>query len=257
MKRAVILLIILIIPLILAINVSAINLNMKENIKPGETLQAEIEGNFLSPLTQDDVYFYSDRLQIPLIFDIARIQDKYYIYALLPVAEKNYTLLIKQAHFFENGLEQTQDIQKSFSVEGNITDFSVTPGFIIASENFSITVESKNKALNIEAKFLTKSQNIQVPAGQKRKIYFSIDKIENFTLTNIEISALSTKYNVPSAIIPLSKINETKKNITEEKKFRFSNSEFNFSVNEDVEKNLFNLLDKSRRQAGKYKNQHL
>lgn len=233
-NMVIILLIIILLPLVLSLNIE-----MKQNFQPGETFMAGIESNLLSPLTADNIYFYSDREQIPLTFDVARMGDKHYIYALLPPIERNYTLKIKNMHYFENGAEKTEDVERNFSVSGNITDFSVYPGFIIARQNFSLTLESKSQTLNIEAKFLEQTQNINLPAGEKKKIYFSIDKIKNFTITEISISALNTKYSVHAAIIPLQNAGY-ESNITESDKLRFDKKGFYFVVNKNKEK-TFNI----------------
>lgn len=246
MKKEILILLltlILILPL-----VSSVNIDIKENYKPGETIIGNVEGNFLSPLSPENFYFYSDREQIPLIFDSAKIQDKYYFYALLPVEERNYTLILKDIKYYENGRERTGDIEKNFSVSGNVSDFSISPGVLIMRNKSSISVESRNSPLIVSAKFLNSSQQVSVPLGQKRKLYFSGASNE-FKLAEIELSALSTTYSVPIAIIPSA--SQPYGNITETDKFRFSKSEYNFSV---YEKNkttfkiyLQNLEDKSIR----------
>lgn len=235
-KEIIILILLLILPL-----VSAVNLNIKDSYKPGETLLGTVEGNFLVQLTQENFYFYSDRSQIPLIFDLAKIQDKYYFYALLPVEERNYSLVIKDASFFENGKEQHQDIEKNFSVKGNVSDFSVYPGFLIMRNDSSVYAESLNSPLIVSAKFLNSSQSVNVPIAQKKKIIFSPAGVSEFSVSAIELSALSTKYSIPVAIIPAA--NPAKENITETKKFRFSRSEYSLSVHERNTTNSYILLE--------------
>ena len=247
MKKVNILLVLLVLVLPL---VSAININIKSNYLQGETLLGTIEGNFLTPLTQENFYFYSDRSQIPLIFDVVKIQDKYYFYALLPVEERNYTLLIKDANYFENGRENKGDLEKNFSVLGNVTDFSVSPGFLVIKNESTLTVKSLNSVLSVSAKLLNSSQTLNVPAGQEKKLLFSASGIKNFTLAEIEISALNTKYLIPVAII--SQSNPTSENITETEKFRFSRDRLNYSVYEKNEtifkiylENLNNIVIKN------------
>ena len=213
--------------------VSAVNINIQDNYPPGETLIGTLEGNFLSQLTQQNFYFYSNRVQIPLIFDIAKIQDKYYFYALLPVEEKNYTLLIKDVKYYENGHEFIQDLEKNFSVSGNASDFSVWPGFLIMKNSSEIFIESLSKSLTASVKFLNSTQQVQVGFAQKKKVSLEAS-VTNFTLTEVEVSGLNTKYLIPAAILSKSNISEIV-NITETEKFRFSKSEYNFSVNKKNE----------------------
>lgn len=233
MKRVLLAILILFLPL-----VSSLSIEMKENFQPGETLIASIEGNFLSPINQDNIYFYSDRVSMPITFDIARINEKYYIYALLPVQEKNYTLIIKDVNYYENAQEKTIDLTNDFLVSGNITDFSVYPGFIITKENFTITTESMNKALTISSSILNQTKTILVQAGQKKKTDFKV-KSENFTLTSLSLSYGSTQYSIPVVILSSSGKTTTIKNetinITESDKFSFTKSDYNFSANKGTE----------------------
>lgn len=225
--------------------VSAANINLKENFQPGETLLASIEGNFLSPITQDNIYFYSDREYLPITFDISQVGEKYYLYALLPAKERNYTLIIKDAHFFESGSEQVRDIEKNFSVSGNITDFSIYPGFIITRGNFSVTIESKISQLDLSAIILNQSKIIHIPIGESKKIEFSI-KVSNFTFTNLSVFAADTKYNIPIAILSgnIQYSGNKTINISEASKFSFSRSEYNLTVNKN-EKQVFSIYLKN------------
>ncbi|MBM3233531.1 hypothetical protein FJZ19_00380 [Candidatus Pacearchaeota archaeon] len=221
---------------------SAVNLDIKENYKPGETMIFSMEANFLSPVTQENIYFYSNNVQIPLVSDITQINDKYYIYALLPALERNYTFTAKNLHYFENGFEKTGSIEKNFSVSGNITDFSVKPGFIVAKNNFSMSVESKSQSLVVVAKFLNSTQSINVPAGQERTIYFT-KTANNLMFTEISLSALNTQYKIPAAI--LSSFNDSAPvNISLQESFEFSKYEYNFSVNKNKE-DIFSIYLKN------------
>lgn len=211
--------------------VSAVNLNLKSSFQPGETLLGTLEGNFLFQLNQENFYFYSDREQIPLIFDVAKIQNKYYFYALLPAEERNYTLLIKNVKYFENAKEMTGNFEKNFTVLGNVSDFSVYPGFLIIRNESFLTLESLNQPLIVSAKFLNSSQSVQVPIADKKKVYFSASE-KNFTLTEIELSSPATKYLIPAAIISSAVSSEYESNVAETEKFRFNKEEYNFSVYE-------------------------
>ena len=225
MKRGILMLIFV----LLLINlVSAININIKQEYKPGETLIGTLEGNFLSQLTPENFYFYSDREQIPLVFDIAKIQDKYYFYAILPAEERNYTLLIKDVKYYENARENIKDIEKNFSVLGNVSDFFVYPGFLIMRNSSEFFIESLSNSLAVSVKFLGSVQSVFVGFAQKKKISIEAN-ISNFTLAEAEVSGLNTKYLIP--VLILSKSNITGKNITETEKFRFSKSEYSFAVN--------------------------
>ncbi len=189
--------------LFLLTTASAIETTLKENYHPGETMIISIEGNFIESLTSESISFYSGRIQIPLLSGIAKIEEKYYLYALLQNQVRNYSLRIKNAHFIENGLEQTKDIEFNFSVSGNITDFSVDPGLVVTGENFSIKVQSKSKALTVNAKLGNNlSKSLSVPAGQTKSFSFLASEFLSAS-SFLEISSESTKYLVPVKITSL------------------------------------------------------
>lgn len=215
----------------------AIESGIKNNYLPGETLIASISGNFISPLTQDSISFYSGRIQIPLPSDIAKIDDKYYLYALLQNQVRNYTLKIKNAHFIENGIENTQDLEYNFSVSGNITDFSVNPGFIITKDDFSIKIQSKSKTVSVTARVLNITQSITVPAGQTRDIFFSIKGFPPFS--KLEISSPDTKYLVPVKIITIQNATNQSDNKTS---IDFTQSIINITALEYSETSLVVIL---------------
>jgi len=230
MKRALpILLLILTLPLI-----SAISIDLKEIYQPGQTLLATIQGNFVESLTTGQIYFYQGRIQIPLIYDLGKIQDKYYIYALLPNQEKNLSLIIKDAHYIENTEEYTQDIIQNFSVQGNLIDFSVSPGFIISNKDFEISIESKTKALTATANFLTQTQEVYIPEGQTKKITFSIKDLEQ-TTTNITVSANSISYTIP---VLITKLNQTENKTPTSKYLKFSPTTRDIAVLINTEREL-------------------
>jgi len=218
--------------------VSSLNVDMKSTFQPGETAIGSIEGNFLTQITPENIYFYSDRVSIPLVFDIARINDKYYFYVLLPTNEREYTMIIKEAHYFENNQENLRDIEKNFSVSGNITEFSVYPGFIITKNNFTLSLESKNQPLSVTIKVQNQSIQVNLPIAKTKKVGLTVNS-NNFTMDFVSLSSQYTNYKIPIAILSSNKSvyysRNTSENITDSEKFRFSQSELNISVNEDSE----------------------
>lgn len=221
------LILLLILPLILIVQVSAIETSIKQEYKPGETLISEISGNFLENLKPENILFYSGRAYTPLIYDISKIQDNYYLYALLPVKERNYTLIIKNAKYFEQGQEFQEDLSFNFSAKGSISDFTANPGFIITNKDFKVKVTSNVKTISIEADFLNSTQEISLLAGQTKTLSFSTAGINNFTFTNLTLTAEDTTYKIPVAIFASTNISLNEKNL------RFSKSFLNLTVLKD------------------------
>ncbi|MFH1500525.1 MAG: hypothetical protein ABIE22_01110 [archaeon] len=238
MKKSVIILLILLVPL-----VSAISVDIKETYSPGETLIITIEGNFIDPVSTSNIYFYSGRDNIPMIYDLGKVQDKYYLYALLPTKSRDYTLLIKDAHFFDQG-EKMQDLSYNFSVQGNTTDFSVSPGFIVTDKDFKITVQAI-EPITVNVNYLDYSVNLPLSSGQKKDVEFSISNLNEFTVTEVSLSTLKTSYKVPAAVF--AEAVENNSNISLNDKFRFSPEKIILSLEKDKEKlvnvSLINLGD--------------
>lgn len=178
--------------------VSSLETTLKNEYKPGETIIFSVSG-LLDNIEKKDVQFYSGRNFVSLIYDVAKINNDFYIYAILPNIERNYTLLIKNAKFFDIE-EKTQDIAYNFSAKGNISSFSVNPGFVITNKDFSIKINSI-KTGNIKASFLDKTQDYSLSYGEKY-LEFSISSIKSSALFFLAITGdNSTKYSIPVYVL--------------------------------------------------------
>ena len=102
----------------------------------------EIQGNILEPIKSQDVIFKRAHVAIAVDYDVKRIGDKYYIYAQMPLNRNNYTLFINNLATTVNGQNQEIDYNQTFKVEGNLSDYSISPGFIISDKNFILTINS-------------------------------------------------------------------------------------------------------------------
>ncbi len=237
MKRGIvfIMLILLALPLISAVDIKL----SKETYSPGETLQAEIYGNFIEPLHLENVYFYRER-NIPVVYDILKTKDKYLLYALLPLKEGNYTLKLRNVRYETDTGVSYEDIIKKFKIQkGNETILTINPGFIVARGDFYVTVKS-NQNTEVEAEFEAtgEKQTLSIFEGKEKKVYFSIKDIENYTETKIKIG----NYIIPVFIFP------KKEDINETQRFRFNPLEISAKILKEesyfFEVSLINFGDK-------------
>ena len=92
MKKLIIILILLLIfPLI-----SSVEFETKTEFDQGETLVAVVSGNFLDQVTRDKIFFYREHVRIPVVYEVGKINDDFYIYAMLTGKEQgNYSVKIK------------------------------------------------------------------------------------------------------------------------------------------------------------------
>ena len=122
--------------------VSSISTTILPNYQPGETMIIEIQGNLLEPIAHSDIIFKRSHVAIAVDYDVKKILDKYYIYAQVPITPNNYTLFINNIKTTINGNAETINYNKTFKVSGNITDYSINPGFIVTNSDFFIIIKS-------------------------------------------------------------------------------------------------------------------
>jgi len=204
---------------------SAVEIKLsKEIYAPEETLQAEIYGNFIDGLDVDNIFFYRER-NIPVDYDLLKTEEKYFLYAILPPKQGNYTIKIKNTRYETDTGVSTEEIIKEFQIQQtNETVLTINPGFIVARDDFYIKITT-NKNAEIEAEFLGEKQSVSLIQGREKKIYFSVSEIKNYTESNIKIK----DYDIPVFIFP----ERSDVIIKETGKFRFSPLEINAVILED------------------------
>jgi len=232
--------------------IAAVEIEMSSEFNQGETLIAEISGNFYESLSDKNVIFYRDHVRTSIIPTIGKIDDKYYVYAqLLDKSPGNYSFVIEDLEYFEGNQIIEEDIRKNFSITSNFADFSIDKGFLITDEDFfveirnlkyekvtiSIGTSSFETSPNDEEGFLESlfgnsgdfdSSSITLSAGEKKKVYFQIeDKIKT-------ISFKSENSNYEVIVESLSTEDEEKE---KSKNFRFEQSLLDVSMATNSEAN--------------------
>ncbi len=130
--------------------VLAISTDMHESYLSGETMIAKISGNILETIIKKQVKFVDYSIgysEIPLEYDIRRIGENHYLYAIMPFAENlpenqtlSYTLVIKGISTTVNGQRKEVDFMQNFSLSDELIPYTIKPGFIVTSDDFEITV---------------------------------------------------------------------------------------------------------------------
>lgn len=177
-------------------NAIAITTDLKESYRPSETMIIEILGNILEPIEINDIDFKRGHVSIPLEYDVKRLGDKWFIWAIAPENENNYTLLIEDISTTVNGKPVKTDFEQEFFVKGDIIEYNVKPGFIFTQEDFSVIV-NLNEDLNRELaiRYLGE-ENIVLKPGEN-KLSFSVKDIKGTQMINLEIG----NYIIPAYII--------------------------------------------------------
>ena len=209
MKRTILILLLLILPLMTAVQV-----DMKTEFAQGETLMVKISGNFLDQLQKENIFFYRQHVKIPLEYDIIKINDEYYLYALLgDKTPNNYSLRIENIRYMQGTSISEEDIIKEFVITEEIVDFSIEPGFIITDEEFFIRVqnlqdfkieidinENKTEIVmgffeSLFKGFQTSDNSIELLSGEIKDLQFNLGNETSFRF--VELSTENINYSIP------------------------------------------------------------
>lgn len=184
------------------VSASQIELN-KQEFDSGETLLATISGSFVDPVTRDNVNFYRSNVKIPVEYELQKINDEYYIYALLlGKSEGNYSLEIENVRYYK-GLEITdQPFSKFFNISNKTSDFSVTPGIVLTQNSFSIELQNlQEKKILVSVSYSNGLESddgkteIELKSGEKKSLKFSL--ISLGSREDISFSSENTNYDLP------------------------------------------------------------
>ncbi len=199
--------------------ISAVQIDMKSNFSQDETLIAQVSGNFLENIQQQNVLLYMGHVRVSFIPYVMKIEDKFYIYGqLFGKSGGNYSVIIRDASYFESGETKTADIVKNFTILNNTSDFSIEPGFLETTGNFSISAQNfidtaltvtsfiKNSTAAESTGFFgslfggsssEKKTETQISAGQAKVISFSPGNSYNNHLIYAVLETDNTHYEVP------------------------------------------------------------
>ena len=85
---------------------------------PGETLQAEITGNFVKDLSTDNIFFYRQSSELPLVFNLEKISNsKFFVYVKAPKSYGLHSLAIKNVLCIENETLKDASTESKFTVK--------------------------------------------------------------------------------------------------------------------------------------------
>lgn len=175
---------------------SALSVNIKDSYEKQETMIVKISGDIKEPITNDNILLKRGHVSVPLDYDIKKLGNDYYLWAVAPTNENNYTLWINDVVTMVSGNVNKSDFGYNFSVTGKLVDYYVKPGVIFSNKDFEISVFSNMdvpKEINVE---FPEERNIVLNPG-KNKLEFSISNVYGTQLINFSVG----KYNVRAYII--------------------------------------------------------
>jgi hypothetical protein len=200
--------------------ISALELNIDSQVYQGQTVIASVSGNFLDPITPSNIQFYRNYVRTSFDPKVAKIGETYYIYfQSVGKYSNNYSMNITGVRYWEDSQISNSQISKNFEIIGEVADFSVSNGFVITNENFSLKIQNLiGSSINIKfneelisgsskGSFIFEyggeevENSIDLFSGQTK--YFDI-KLDGFTETTVRKITLSTsnlEYNIPVYLI--------------------------------------------------------
>ncbi|MGY4884114.1 MAG: DUF7107 domain-containing protein [Nanobdellota archaeon] len=199
--------------------ISSIEIEMSSDYDKGETIIASVSGTFLEPLTNSNIYFYRKNVRTTFDYSMGRIGDTYYIYAQTDKTPGNYSIVITNPIYLEEGKVSRKNIFKNFTINENIADFSVSPGLIIASEDFYINLENFKEeiiSVNINTKTILgdSSDSLSFFSGVNeigssfdlnpllvKRINILTEDISKTTIKYLYFSSNNLRYEIPIYII--------------------------------------------------------
>lgn len=139
--------------------ISAVEFNMKTNFSKGETLMAKISGNFINPVVKENIFFYREHVRVPFESYVEKINEEFYIYGqLLGKQAGNYSLSVENVKYMKAGSISEEKLIKNFTINENLADFSIEPGFIITDKDFFIKAQNlQDYEIVIEVKIINTS----------------------------------------------------------------------------------------------------
>lgn len=176
-------------------SVSAISTDLKETYKQKETMIVKISGAIVEQIKNDQIYFKRSNNFVPVEYQVGRVGNDWFLWAVAPESKNNYTLFIDNVKVQSGRGVASEDYQKNFSVSEEKEDYTIKPGFIITSESFNIDLIVNNNQNNEIQLNFPEEKTITVGPGIST-INFPINSIQNTQTLNIKVG----KYNVPAQI---------------------------------------------------------
>ncbi|MEK6847729.1 MAG: hypothetical protein AABX50_01230 [Nanoarchaeota archaeon] len=187
--------------------VSAVEVSMNSNFSQGETLLAKFSGNFIDQITKDNIVFYRENVRIPMIFDVKKINDEFYLYALLPYlptgkTQSNYSLRVENIRYMKATQIVDDDIISNFTISNETAIFSVDPGVLITNSGFNVEVQNlQDRKITLEITedidSITSLTSIELKTGEKKTISFTATTTPANGIETIEFSSGEFSYELP------------------------------------------------------------
>jgi hypothetical protein len=195
-KSAFILILLLILPL-----ASAVEFSINEEFKQGETLIGKISGNFIEPVLRENIIFRRGHVKVPMEYDLNKINDEYYLYAVLPETQSNYSVSIEEVSYKQGTQVLDDAIIRNFTITEETVPFNVNPGVILTKDFFSLNIQNlAGSSITVETTTNVETKSIIIKSGDTEKIEFTIEDFVEPTLESITLASNNFSYEIPVSV---------------------------------------------------------
>lgn len=178
--------------------VFALSSNLKESYAPGETIIIEVRGDISGEVEKNNVELRRGHVPIPFEFDFKKLGEHYYLWGIAPQEKHNYSLVIQEIQTRMGGNLESVDFVQNFSVQGNVTEYTLKPGFLLGEGEFFVDVYlNADDEQTIQVDFPSE-RNILLKPG-KNTVAFSVENTMK-GLQKIRIGAYTLYANFPQEI---------------------------------------------------------
>ncbi len=183
--------------------VSGVETDMKSQFAQGETLLARVSGNFIDQITRENVFFYRGHVKIPMIYDVVKIEDEFYIYAVLAgKTEGNYSLSVEGVRYYKATQVVDDTLVSNFTISNETAIFSVNPGVVFTKEDFSIELQNlQDRKVTIEVRddspFVVSPDSLDLKSGEKKNLFFDVGENAEKGIMTVEFSSENFSYTLP------------------------------------------------------------
>lgn len=177
---------------------NALSSDLKEEYSKSETIVFKLIGNILEPIEQKNVKIVKAGYiqEIPVEYELKKLNETYFIWAISPKTEGNYTFIIKNISTTLEGIPKKVEFRQNFSIIGNISSYNIKPGAIISYNDFSVKVNLfKDEDEKIEVDYPEKREIILKPG--ENTIGFSMKDESEISIKDIKIG----KYVISAYLI--------------------------------------------------------
>ncbi|MDO8468033.1 MAG: hypothetical protein Q7S56_03765 [Nanoarchaeota archaeon] len=222
--------------------ISAVDFSIKPEYKQGETLIAKLSANFINPPLPENIYFYRNYVRVSIEPHLIKINDDYYLWAILPENNANYSVQVKDATYKEGTQTKSDVIVANFTISNKTSLFSVTPGVIYTNDTFDITVQNLAPT-QIEVKSLNSNLTLtlSLKSGDSGKFAFSPSDFEKNKLLNLTLSSGNDEYEIPVYVYGKTKSGGTFNISSSDKELDFliPNSDISLSTSSEVKRTIY------------------